>query len=62
MHADGQVLDDIDMCNKVHEMLYIFSATHSKDNDYGEILFFEFLGDPIGRFRSAKRKKRYSIY
>ena len=34
--AGGQVLEDVDMYNKVHEMISIFTATESRDNDYGE--------------------------
>ena len=32
----GQVIEDIDNYNKVHEMFRVFSATDNKDNDYGD--------------------------
>ena len=34
--AGGQVLEDIDDYNRVHEMFQVFSATDSRQNDYGE--------------------------
>ena len=30
----GQVIEDIDNYNRVHEMFQVFSATDSRDNDY----------------------------
>jgi hypothetical protein len=32
----GQVIEDIDNYNRVHEMFQVFSATDSRENDYGE--------------------------
>ena len=34
--AGGQILEDIDMYNRVHEMFSIFSAIDSRQNDYAE--------------------------
>ena len=34
--AGSQILEDIDMYNRVHEMFSIFSATDSRQNDYAE--------------------------
>ena len=34
--ASGQILEDIDMYNRVHEMFNIFSASDSRQNDYAE--------------------------
>ena len=34
--AGGQILEYIDMYNRVHEMLSIFSARYSRQNDYAE--------------------------
>ena len=34
--AGGQILEDIHMYNRVHEMFSIFSATDSRQNDYAE--------------------------
>ena len=32
----GQVIEDIDNYNRVHEMFQVFSATDSRENDYAE--------------------------
>ena len=37
--AGGPIVHDIDMYNKVHELFSIFSATYSRENDYGDDLF-----------------------
>ena len=34
--AGGQILEDIDMYNRVHEMFNIFSASDSRQNDFAE--------------------------
>jgi hypothetical protein len=34
--AGGQILEDIDVHSKVHEMFNMFSATDSRQNDYAE--------------------------
>ena len=34
--AGGQVIEDIDMYNRVHEMFNMFSASDSRQNDYAE--------------------------
>ena len=31
----GQAIEDIDNYNRVHEMFQVFSATDSRENDYG---------------------------
>ena len=35
--AGGQVLEGMDVHNRVHELFSIFIATESKENDYGNI-------------------------
>ena len=34
--AGGQILEDIDMYNRVHAMFNIFSASDSRHNDFAE--------------------------
>jgi hypothetical protein len=34
--AGGQILEHIDLYNRVHEMFNMFSATDSRQNDYAE--------------------------
>ena len=34
--ASGQILEDIDLYNRVHEMFNMLSATDRRQNDYAE--------------------------
>ena len=46
----GQVIEDIDNYNRVHEMFQVFSATDSRENDYAEGFsnYWRDLHDPRG--------------
>ena len=41
--AGGQILEDIDLYNRVREMFNMFSATDNRQNDYAEG-FLKFMG------------------
>ena len=45
--AGGHILEDIDMLNRVHEMLSIFTPEASRENDYAEgvVMFWEHVVD-----------------